>query len=94
MSSREDYLYKQLFEGADYFECNNMIHIGSTTGTPCKWTAHPYCGKRLRKWVGFSELHYAKTSFICDTCFLLYAIKKLGQNISFLHKKPKMENEK
>jgi hypothetical protein len=87
MSSREDYLFKQLFEGASYFECNNLLHIGTTTSVKIgQNVAHPLCGRRLRKWIGFNELQYAKTSFVCDTCFLLYAITKLGNKIQSNHK--------
>ena len=82
MSSREEYLYKQLFEGAEYFECKNLLHIGHTTTVKIgQNVAHPLCGRRLRNWVGFNELRYAKSSFYCDTCFLLYAILQLGKKV-------------
>jgi hypothetical protein len=82
MNIKEEYLYKQLFENAEYFECNNLLHIGHTTTVKIgQNVAHPLCGRRLRKWVGFNELMYAKSSFYCDTCFLLYAILQLGKKV-------------
>jgi hypothetical protein len=82
MSSREAYLYQQLYEGAEYFECNNLLHIGHTTTVKIgQNVAHPLCGRRLRNWIGFNDLLYAKSNCYCDTCFLLYAISKLGDKI-------------
>lgn len=87
MSSREEYLYKRIFDGAGYYECNGTLHIGTTTSPKIGHNvAHPLCGRRLRKWVGFGELQYAKSSFICDTCFLLYAITKLADKVHFSDK--------
>jgi hypothetical protein len=88
MSSREAYLYQRIYEGAEYFECKNLLHIGHTTTVKIgQNVAHPLCGKRLRNWIGFNDLLYAKSNFICDTCFLLYAIKTLGNKISPLPNK-------
>jgi hypothetical protein len=82
MSSREEYLFKELYDGALWLEYNGILHIdGYITGKPGHWVAHPLCGKRLRHYIGFGELKYAKTSFVCKTCFLLYAIKTLSNKI-------------
>jgi hypothetical protein len=81
MSSREEYLAKHLFEKAEWFEEKEVLHIGTTTGKPCHWTAHPLCGKRLRKWVGFDDLKYAKSNFFCDRCLLLFAITQLANKL-------------
>ena len=58
-----------------WFEDRGVLHIGTTTGKPGHWIAHPLCGKRLKKWIGFAELKYAKTNEICDLCFLLHIAK-------------------
>ena len=79
MMSREEYIFKEIFNNVDYYEAKGVIHIGFTTGKSCKWTAHFLCGKRPAKgWVGFGDLAYAKSSYFCRVCFLLHIIKKLG----------------
>ena len=60
-----------------WFECKGVLHIGMTTGKPGHWVAHPLCGKKLRRWIGFGEIKYAKTDEICDLCFLLYVAKRV-----------------
>jgi hypothetical protein len=88
MSTREKYLYDRLFEGAGYFDCNNILHIGTTTSVKIgQNVAHPLCGRRLRKWIGFNDLMYAKSSCYCDTCFLLYAITKLANKVALNNRK-------
>ena len=82
MSSIEEYLFKELFEGANWLETKGILHIDAyTTGKPGHWVAHPFCGRRAKGWIGFSELRYAKVHYFCDTCLMLFAITKLGNKL-------------
>ncbi len=81
ITATEHFIYERLLKGAEFFEEKGMIHIGTTTGKPGHWTAHPYCQRRLRKWIGFGELKYAKTDIICELCFLLFMTKRLTQTV-------------
>jgi hypothetical protein len=78
MSWKEQILNKLFRDVNHYYECNNVLHFGyDSTGYPGKWTAHPFCGKRLRKWVGFSDIQYSKTEEICSECVMLFFAQKL-----------------
>jgi hypothetical protein len=73
MSWKEQMLNKIFRDVKHYYESNNVLHFGhDTTGKPIQWTAHPFCGKRLRKWVGFSEMQYSKTEEVCNVCAMLF----------------------
>lgn len=53
-----------------WFETKGKLHLGDSFGKPGKWTAHALCNKRLRKWIGFKELKYAKNpkADVCIEC--------------------------
>ena len=79
MSDSVAHIFNKLFEKITWLECKGILHVGSTTGKPGHWVAHPLCRRKLRNWVGFSEIQYAKTDKVCDVCLLLYfAGKTLG----------------
>ena len=70
-------IFDRIFEKAEYYEAGGMLHIASpkgTTGKPCHWIAHPLCNRRLKGWIGFSDIQYAKTEVLCEECFHLHLI--------------------
>ena len=68
-------IFDKLFGEVDHwFEAENVLHIGSTTGKSCHWVAHPFCGKRIKGWIGFGEIQYAKTNTVCEKCLALHLI--------------------
>ncbi len=82
MSEVATHIFNKLFEKAEWFECKGVLHIGSTTGTPGHWTAHPLCHKRLAKWIGFNEIQYAKSDQVCEVCVLIYLATQVGKSSS------------
>lgn len=80
MSWKEQILDKIFHDVKHFYECKGVLHFGSdTTGKPGHWTAHPFCGKRLIDWIGFSEILYSKTANICPTCLLIYAANQVSK---------------
>ncbi len=66
-------IFAELFEKAGWYECKGILHIERvTTGKPGHWIAHPLCNKRLKDWVGFEEIKYARAAVVCEKCLKLY----------------------
>lgn len=89
MNDWKEHLLDKLFEGMEHFyESKGVLHFGyDTTGKPGHWIAHPFCGKKLIKWVGFGEIHLSKTDNICPTCLLIYAADQVSKKgLKFISK--------
>ena len=70
MSEIKARLFDRIFGIVGWFECNGILHIErSTGGYSGHWIAHPFCNKRLKDWVSFEEVQYAKTDVVCEECF-------------------------
>lgn len=77
MTDAESYFFKKIFDGASWYESKGLIHIGFTTGKPGHWVVHPLCGRRLRNWLGFSDLSSSRAHSFCDDCLLFFMIERL-----------------
>ena len=79
MSTPEHRIFERLFEHASYYEAKGVIHIGYSTGKPGRWIAHVLCRRKLRNWIGFSDIRYGKTDIVCDECAMLFIAQHLTE---------------